>query len=294
VTLSHRNTVFALFSLLLVLVAHGLIVRLITLALGFRDSRGDMSHILLIPLISGTLIYFKRQKIFCNLGTSIVGAGMAFAASATLFSLARTFELQLGENDYLGVMTAALLACWLGAFLLVYGSTVFKAALFPLLFLTLAIPIPHRIVEEMMVFLQRGSADLVSILLTLSGTPFYRNNMVFTMPTVAIEVADACSGIRSTIGMVIITLLAAHSMLRSNWKRVALLIAVIPVSLLKNAVRIVVLTLLAIHFDMGFLTGNLHHEGGILFMLGGLGLMYPLLLVLASSETKHLPSGVRS
>jgi exosortase len=189
-------------------------------------------------------------------------------------------------------MTAALLACWLGGFLFVYGTAAFRVALFPLLFLALAIPIPQRIIDGLMLFLQRASADLVSIFFTLTHIPFFRNDMVFTLPTVAIEVAEACSGIRSTIGMLIVTLLAAHLLLQSNWRRIGLLLMVIPISLFKNAVRIVTLTLLATHYDMSFLTGNLHHEGGVLFMLGGLGLMYPVLSLLARSEVKH--SGVRA
>jgi len=52
---------------------------------------------------------------------------------------------------------------------------------------------------------------------------------------------------------------------------------------------------LAIHYDMGFLTGSLHHEGGILFMLGGLGLLYPVLLLLVRSEEKtYFDTGVGS
>ena len=53
--------------------------------------------------------------------------------------------------------------------------------------------------------------------------------------------------------------------------------------------------LLAIHFDMGFLNGSLHHEGGVLFMMAGLCLMYPVLaLLVRSEEKKYFDSGVRS
>jgi len=107
-------------------------------------------------------------------------------------------------------------------------------------------------------------------------------------------VAEECSGIRSTIGMSVLALLAAHLLLRSNWRRSILLALVVPISLFKNAVRIVTLTLLAVNVDSGFLTGSLHHEGGLVFMAGGLCLMYPILLLLVRSETKEqLCSGGR-
>jgi exosortase len=291
-TLSCRNALFTVFSLMLALVSYELISRLMTLSLGFSENQ-DLSHILLIPIVSAVLIYSNKENIFRDPRASILPAATVFAASAVLAALGWAYGVQLAETDYLAFMTAALVAAWFGGFLLIYGSLAFKAALFPLFFLALAIPIPHQLLNGLMRFLQKGSADLVAVLFTLTGTPFYRNDMVFTMPSVAIEVAQACSGIRSTLGMFIVTLVAAHLLLRSNWRRAALLVAVVPISLFKNAVRIVTLTFLAVHYDMSFLTGDLHREGGILFMLGGLCLMYPILSFLLRSEIKNLDSGVR-
>ena len=168
-------------------------------------------------------------------------------------------------------MTAAMLVLGLGGFLLFYGGAAFRAGMFPLMFLVLIIPIPERILEGFMRLLQHGSSDVVSVLFTLTGTQAHReSDTIFALPKVTIEVAESCSGIRSTLMMLIITLLAAHMCLRSNWRKISLLIAVIPISLFKNAVRIVTLTLLAVHFDMGFLTGSLHNRGGVLFMIAGL------------------------
>jgi exosortase/archaeosortase family protein len=69
---------------------------------------------------------------------------------------------------------------------------------------------------------------------------------------------------------------------------------VVPVSLFKNAVRIVTLTLLALHVDMSFLTGSLHQDGGIVFMMIGLAILYPFLVLLMRSEEKNLYRGVQS
>src|SRR5262249_11837673 len=119
------------------------------------------------------------------------------------------------------------------------------------------------------------------------------SEVVFVLPNLTIQVAEACSGIRSTLGILILTLIASHMFLRSNWRRTALVLAVIPISLVKNAVRIVVLSLLAIRWDMGFITGRLHNEGGVVFMVFGLFLMYPVLALLARSDGKNFDSGVR-
>jgi exosortase len=158
-----------------------------------------------------------------------------------------------------------------------------------------AIPIPTSFLNELVVLLRQGSADMVSVLFALTGTPVYRNDFVFSLPGLAIEVAEACSGIRSTIAMFIVSVLAANLLLKSAWKRTAFLFLVIPVSLFKNAVRIVTLTLLALHYDRRFLDGSLHHDGGIVFMLGGLCLMYPILAILVRSErTTELDHGAQA
>ena len=184
-----------------------------------------------------------------------------------------------------GLAAATIVAFGLGGFLSFYGIDAFKAGLFPLAFLGLAIPVPTRLMDECVVFLQKGSSSVVAILFTLTGTPFFRtNDVVFALPGLTIEVAEACSGIRSTLAILIVTLLASHLLLRSPWRKVALLLMVIPISLVKNAVRIVTLSLLAIHLDMGFITGSLHHEGGFVFMGIGLLLMYPVLWLLMRSE----------
>ncbi len=285
-TSSQRHILFAGLFAALALAGFGVIRELIALSLDLENKHS--SYVVLIPIISAVLVFWDRKAAFARLATSPVPAIVAFAASGLLFYAARTFAGGLDSNDRLSLMTASLIAAVYGAWLLSYGAAAFRTALFPLLFLGLTIPIPSRIMDAIVHFLQMGSADVVSLLFTITGTPAYRNtDVVFVLPGATIEVAEACSGIRSTLAILLITLLAAHMLLRSNWRRTALMLAVVPISLLKNAVRIVTLTLLAIHYDMGFLTGNLHNDGGVVFMMIGLFLEYPVLSLLARSEAKQ-------
>lgn len=114
---------------------------------------------------------------------------------------------------------------------------------------------------------------------------------MFSLPGFAIEVADACSGIRSTIALVLTGLLAGHVFLRDSWAKVLIVAVVLPITILKNGVRIVTLTLLAMHVDPGFLTGQLHHEGGIVFFLLGLVILAPVLALLRKSEARIHQAG---
>jgi exosortase/archaeosortase family protein len=69
-----------------------------------------------------------------------------------------------------------------------------------------------------------------------------------------------------------------------------MVLAILPLAVLKNGIRIVTLTLLAIHVDPGFLSGQLHHEGGIVFFLLSLAMLAPLLFILRRYEVAR-PAG---
>jgi exosortase len=287
-----RHVLFGAFSAALLLFSFRTVEKLFALSANWEDKHS--TYVILIPFIAVTLIYWDRERIFSVLQTSIGPAVAGFIVSAAIYFIDLQYGGRLDDNDNLSLMTAAVVAAWLAGFMLIYGLPAFRAGLFPLLFLGLTAPMPTRIMSAMVHFLQYGSASLVGFLFALTGTPAYRENVVFVLPGLTIEVAEACSGIRSTLGIFIVTLLASHMLLRSNWRRTALVLAVIPISLFKNGVRIVVLTLLALHLDMRFLTGSLHHDGGILFMLLGLVMMYPVLSLLIRSEARNTASGVRS
>jgi exosortase len=291
-TLSRRNALFGVYCVLVAIVAFEPLRKVVELSL--NPDNGDLSYINLIPFISAAFIYWDRRRIFGESKSSGMAAGIVFVLGALFFLIGRTNAIALGANNNLSLITAAVVTLFFAGFLFFYGSASFKTALFPLLFLALAIPIPSHILEAMVTFLQHGSAAVTNVLFTLAGTPVYQVDMKFVLPKVTIVIAEECSGIRSTIGILIVTLLASRLLLRSNWSRLVLLLTVVPISLIKNAIRIVTLTLLAVHVDMGFLTGRLHHEGGIVFMMIGLALIYPLLSLLIRFERKDLYSGVQS
>ena len=111
--------------------------------------------------------------------------------------------------------------------------------------------------------------------------------MIFEMPNLTIEVAPQCSGIRSGISILISSLLAGHLFLRSMWRRGLLVLIAVPVLIFKNALRIGMLSYLAVHWDKRILTSHLHTEGGIPFFVLGLILLYPVLVMLIRSESKQ-------
>jgi exosortase len=146
------------------------------------------------------------------------------------------------------------------------------------------VPVPGQFVESVIGFLQVQSANLSYRLFLLLGVPVLRDGFVLKVPGVNIEVAKECSGINSSIALLILMIIFAHETLHSNWRRVLLILLTIPLSILKNAIRIVTLTMLSIRVDPGFLTGRLHHEGGFVFFLITLGLVFPIWKLLKMTE----------
>jgi exosortase len=279
-TLSRRIGLFIAFSAGLIVATSGVWRAL------FEFARHDdtASHVVLIPFVTAALIVQRRESLFESVRWMPAGA-VVIAVAALAFALGAMRGGVSGPADGpLTIMVAAALAAWLGGVLLFFGPETFRAELFPLLFLAFMIPFPAALVERVTLLLKTGSADVVAGLFTLTGTPYYRDGFQFSLPSFVIEIADECSGIHSTIALLLTGLLAGHVFLRSGWKKAVVLLAVFPLALLKNAIRIVSLTLLAMYVNPSFLTGKLHHEGGIVFFLLALALVTPVFTLLRNSE----------
>ena len=155
-----------------------------------------------------------------------------------------------------------------------------REASFSLLFLLFAIPIPEPLLSGIIVLLQKGSAEAVDVALRIIGVPAVRQGFDFALPGVTIRIAEECSGIRSTLALVMAAVVAGHFWLRSIPRTLLLCIATVPISIAKNALRIAVLSWLAIYVDPQYLFGSVHHQyGGILFF--GFGLLTMGLAVIA-------------
>lgn len=231
------------------------------------------SHILLIPFVSAYFLFVERKKIFQGVRYSLSGIALA-AGGLLVYGLALWLRDWLGQNDFASLATAGCLILWWGGFLLAFGPNASKAALFPLLFMLFAIPAPQFLLDGFIYILQIGSTEVTQWLFELTGTDYIRNGFVYRLPNITIEVAKQCSGIRSSIALVITAVLVGHLFLRKGWGIFVLLLTIVPFTIFKNGIRIVTLSLLSIYVDPRFITdGFLHHSGGFLFYLPALGML---------------------
>jgi exosortase len=270
---------FGVYTLCLLATHAGTLRALVALA----EANATASHVVGVPFVTLALIFVNRESIFASvrparlIGVSVLAMGLGLSAAGRFFSS--------GLDDALTVAVAGFVLSLVGGFLLCFGLAAARAALFPLAFLAFMIPMPNAVIDLATTFLKNGSTEAVASLFTLTGTPYHKQGFVFTLPDFVIEIADECSGIRSSIALLLTSLLAGHRFLRSPWTKAAVALAILPVAILKNGIRIVSLSLLAMHVDPSFLTGQLHHEGGVVFFLLALGLMVPVFIVLRWSET---------
>jgi exosortase len=244
------------------------------------------SHLILIPVISAWVVFLERDRIFKALGSDAPVGSLLLATAAVVALAAFSMGSRSSTSNQLSVYIFALLLVWVAGFAFFFGRRSLERARFPLLFLLLTIPIPDFILDKVIYLLQKGSAEITAVLFDWTGVPVLRDGFVFHLARVNIEVARECSGIRSSLALLILAILVAHFYLDTFWKQLVLLVAGLFVMILKNGVRIVTLTLLASYVDPGFLYGRLHHEGGVVFFVLALLLLAPLVWLLERSERK--------
>jgi exosortase len=244
---------------------------------------GEVSYLMLIPFIGAWVLVVDHRKIFRDLsydrtlGAGLFSCGVCVGLIASLISGG-------SSNLRLSSFILALVMIWMSGFLLLFGKAASKAASFPLLFLLLMVPLPQSLLNRTIYILQTGSAWITGAFFDLFGVPALREGFVFHLPGVNIEVTQECSGIRSSMVLLILALIVAHFYLLTFWKKALFVIFGLFIMILKNGIRIATLTLLAMYVDPSFLTGRLHHQGGIVFFLVGLVLLLPVLWLLQRGE----------
>jgi exosortase len=249
-------------------------------------SKDDISYIVVIPFFALGILLLERHQIFQTLRHDNY-SGAAFLVLAGLLAiLGHSSQSSSIDHLQLAEYILSLALFWVAGFAFFYGRAALKAASFPLVFLLLAVPPPDFVLDHVVYFLQEGSAWITAVLFDLFNVPFLREGFVFHLSRVDIEVAKECSGIRSSMALLVLALLIAHFQLRSFPAKLIFVVCGLFLMILKNGIRITTLTLLAMYVDPSFLTGRLHHQGGVVFFLLGLLLLWPILGLLKRGESR--------
>jgi len=221
------------------------------------------SYIPLVPVISGYLVYTQPIRdialrssagaaaIMGALGIAVLGAAMGSGG--------------LSGHDNLSLMMLAYLCFVVGSGFLFLGMEWMSAAAFPVAFLIFMVPLPEAAVTWVELALVAASADAAALFFQWTGTPVFRTGLVLNLPGIALEVAQQCSGIRSTLVLFITSVLTANLFLKSPWRRFVLVAFVIPLAIVRNGFRILVIGLLCVHIGPHMRDSFIHHRGGPIF-----------------------------
>jgi exosortase len=248
----------------------------------------EYTHILLILPVSLSLLYLERNKLHRSARYAVIeGTILAVVSLAVAIGAIVCFR-GFAEGILLALLIFALVMSWMAWIISCYGRTVFAGLLFPFLFLFLLVPAPPFVLDKAVVFLQGASTEATYALFNLVRLPVLKNGFILSFPSLRIEVAKECSGIRSSIMLLITGLILSHLFLRSLWSKIVFVLFIVPLSVAKNAIRIFTLSMLGMYVDPGFLYGSLHHQGGIVFFLIALGGLMAMLFAMQKIENKSL------
>jgi exosortase len=284
IRLQERNMFFAGAVLSTVFTAWNPLISLIDSAL----RQAQNSHILLVlPIVLTLLILESKGRSFQVHWAAAIGVPIVLLA-VVLASVSRACAAVLGKSDMLSLSILSLVVAWLGLIIAFYGFDVFRQFAFPLLFLLMLVPLPESMLSYVIYSLQYGSTLTTQAFFSLFGIPVVRDGFVLSLPTIDIEVASECSGIRSSMFLLLTTMVLGHLFLRTGWRQSALLLSAVVVTIFKNGLRIFTLSTLAIYIDPVWLQGDLHHRyGGSVFFALAIGSILFVLRCLRRSEQRY-------
>jgi exosortase len=270
---------------------------LATFALALRDDQ--YTHILLILPISLSLLFIdSRDTDRKNQNASDPNAPQASSRSVRIATALLALALVISTfvkwrpfppsfDQQLSIDMFALVLWWIASFLLCFGPQAFRRAVFPLVFLCWMVPFPNVLLNRIVSLLQYGSADAAHLIFLIARIPVAQRSTLVHIPGLTMEVAPECSSIRSSMILVVTSMVLAHLLLRSRWRKIAVVTAAIPLSIFKNGLRIFVLGVLATRVDPSFLTGRLHREGGFIYLLVASAVIFLLIWILRRGDSER-------
>jgi exosortase len=226
----------------------------------------NMGHGFFVPLVAGFVAWQRREQLLST-PRQPNNWGLALIGWAALQELAATLGAELFTARL------AFVIALFGVVLYVGGKPWVKILLFPLLLLLFMIPIPQILYARLTLSLQMIASALGEWLIELMGIPVIREGNLLRLPSQTLDVAEACSGIRSLLSLGFLSLVYGYFADKRVWMRWALLIATVPIAIAANGIR-VGLTGLMSEIDTKLAQGLYHEmEGYVVFVVALVALL---------------------
>jgi exosortase len=244
---------------------------------------GDMGHGFFVPLVAGFIAWKRRERLL-----SIDLRPAWWGVAVMLWGFAQGYLGTLGADLFL--QRTSVLITLLGLLLITGGTALVRELAFPLLVLPFMIPFPGVVYNQITFPLQLLASRVAEGALALLGVPVLRNGNVLELPSQSLDVAEACSGIRSLLSLSFLSLVYAYFFDRRVWMRWVLLISTVPIAIVANAGRVTVTGLLS-EVNPELARGVFHEmEGGVIFLIAMImlaALHFVLRRILPGTEPRH-------
>jgi exosortase len=226
----------------------------------------NFSHGFLVPLFSLFVLWKERSRLVRECPhPSWWGLPILLFAILVLLAGVLGSELFLARSSLL-VLIAGLVVFFL-------GWRYFRLVLFPWVFLFLMIPIPAIVFNQITFPLQILASKIAAWLLPLAGVPVLREGNIIHLPTMPLEVAEACSGIRSLLSLTTLAIIYGYVRETGTLKRVVLTVASVPIAILANSFRIFGTGVLVQYWSAEIAEGFFHSLSGMFIFLFSLALL---------------------
>jgi exosortase len=253
-----------------------------TIPLWARDLWNDpnFSHGLIVPVFSGYLIWKQRVDLEFLAGNRSAHWGLAIVAAGLAMLIVGKASV-----EYFTIRASLV---WLtgGLFLILFGPAGFRKCLFPLAFLLFMVPIPYVLYDAIAFPLKQLVSWFGEHSLNLIGVPVFREGNIISLPNIKLEVADACSGIRSLMSLFALATAGSYFMGLGLTRGSILVAAAVPISILVNAMRILITGILSYKIGQKAAEGFFHEFSGLLLFFFGAFLVLMLGVILENTASR--------
>ncbi len=229
----------------------------------------NFSHGFFVPAFSAFVVWQDRSRL-----AAIRPSPSNWGLAVILISLCTLILGVFGAELFLSRTSLLMLAT--GMILFFLGWEFLRAIMFPLLFLVLMVPIPAIVFSQITFPLQILASKLSATVLPFFGVPVFREGNVINLPAMPLEVAEACSGIRSLLSLTTLAIMYGYLLEKRVAIRVALALASVPIAVAANGLRIVGTGLLVQYWDPEKAEGFFHAFSGWLIFVVSLLMLFAL------------------
>lgn len=227
----------------------------------------DYSHGFIVPLLAGYFVYRQRASLH---STSVIPWNPGLLV--LVFGLLQ-WRLGILATEYF-TMRTSLIIVLAGTILFLFGKAVFRRLLLALGYLILMIPLPYILYDELTFPLRLFVTRVSVVFLKLIGIAVSCEGNLLVLPNMTLEVADACSGLRSLVSLLAIGITYALILRTTAGKRLIIIAATVPIALLANSIRVIVTGILTQYLGAVAAEGFDHEFAGmVMFVLAILLLM---------------------